>query len=329
MSRYLFSKIIALLAGISLLTVAYFHNTNSVYSISGNAYGTYWSISSSEYIGDHHKEQIKKIINEIDFVASNYKPKSEINIINMNFNENQFISDHLLNILIVAKKVEDISEGYYNIMMGKVSSELGFAPDFDQNISQKEISNYELNESDKSLRRYSENWFDLSSIAKGYAVQQIHEYLYSNNLRNHLIDIGGEIIVNGNKNGSPWSIGIQDPTSNYESSSTVIDNKNNNFLGIATSGEYRNYKIGLNGEKISHTINPRTLKSIENNTLSITVVDKSSVTYADAYATAFNAMGMEKAINIANKNEIAIMVIYDDGYGQDITYSNKWYDLGL
>jgi thiamine biosynthesis lipoprotein len=247
----------------------------------------------------------------------------------MNFNENQFISDHLLNILIVAKKVEDISEGYYNIMMGKVSSELGFAPDFEQNISQKEISNYELNESDKSLRRYSENWFDLSSIAKGYAVQQIHEYLYSNNLRNHLIDIGGEIIVNGSKNGSPWSIGIQDPTSNYESSSTVIDNKNNNFLGIATSGEYRNYKIGLNGEKISHTINPRTLKSIENNTLSITVVDKSSVTYADAYATAFNAMGMEKAINIANKNEIAIMIIYDDGYGQDITYSNKWYDLGL
>ena len=100
----------------------------------------------------------------------------------MNFNENQLISDHLLNILIVAKKVEDISEGYYNIMMGKVSSELGYAPDFDHNISQKEISNYELNESDKSLRRYSENWFDLSSIAKGYAVQQIHEYLYSNNL---------------------------------------------------------------------------------------------------------------------------------------------------
>ena len=63
MSRYLFSKIIALLAGISLLAVAYFHNTNSVYGISGNAYGTYWSISSSEYIGDHHKEEIEKIIN--------------------------------------------------------------------------------------------------------------------------------------------------------------------------------------------------------------------------------------------------------------------------
>ena len=58
-------------------------------------------------------------------------------------------------------------------------------------------------------------------------------------------------------------------------------------------------------------------------------VDKSSVTYADAYATAFNAMGVEKAINIANRNDIAIMVIFDDGNGQDITYSNKWYDLDL
>ena len=329
MSRYLFSKIIALVAGIVLLVVAYIHNTNSVYSISGNAYGTYWSISSSEYIGDHHKEQIKTIINNIDLVASNYKPKSEINIINMNFNEYQLISDDLLNILIIAKKVEDISEGYYNIMMGKVSSDLGFAPDFDQSIVQKQTSKYELNENDKSLKRYSDNWFDLSSIAKGYAVQQIHEYLYLNNLRNHLIDIGGEIIINGDKNGSPWTIGIQNPLLNYESSSLVIDNKNNNFLGIASSGEYRNYKIDLDGNKISHTINPNTLKSIKNNNLSITVVDTNSVTYADAYATAFNAMGKEKAIKIANRNDIALMVIFDDGYGQDIVYSNKWYDLDL
>ena len=85
----------------------------------------------------------------------------------------------------------------------------------------------------------------------------------------------------------------------------------------------------MDGNKITHTINPNTLKSIENNNLSITVVDTNSVTYADAYATAFNAMGKEKAIKIANRNDIALMVIFDDGYGQDIVYSNKWYDLGL
>ena len=329
MSRYLFSKIIALLAGILLLVVAYIHNTNSVYSISGNAYGTYWSISSSEYIGDHHKEEIKTIINNIDLVASNYKPTSEINKINMNLREFQFISSDLFNILSIAKKVEDISEGYYNIMMGKVSSDLGFAPDFDKNVLQKKVSSYELNERDKSLRRFSDNWFDLSSVAKGYAVQKIHEYLYSNDLKNHLIDIGGEVIINGDKNGTPWSIGIQDPTLNRESSSVIINNKNNDFLGIATSGEYRNYKITTDGEKVSHTINPKTLSSIKNNILSITVVDLFSATYADAYATAFNAMGKEKAINIANRNDIAIMLIFDDGSGPDINYSNKWYDLDL
>ncbi|GIS04993.1 MAG: hypothetical protein CM15mP108_0970 [Gammaproteobacteria bacterium] len=73
MSRYFFSKVIALLAGILLVIVAYNHNSNSLYLINGNAYGTSWTISSSEYISDHHKEKIEIIINKIDYVASNYK----------------------------------------------------------------------------------------------------------------------------------------------------------------------------------------------------------------------------------------------------------------
>ena len=104
----------------------------------------------------------------------------------------------------------------------------------------------------------------LSSIAKGYAVQKIHEYLSSSSLNNHLIDIGGEIIISGSKNGRPWNVGIQNPLSNIDSSTTTINNKNNDFLAIATSGEYRNFKLDKDGNKITHTINPLTLSSIDN-----------------------------------------------------------------
>ena len=76
MSRYFFSKVIALFAGIILLVIAYNHNANSLYVISGNAYGTTWSVSSPQYIADNHKEAIKDIINNIDYVCLLYTSPS-------------------------------------------------------------------------------------------------------------------------------------------------------------------------------------------------------------------------------------------------------------
>ena len=324
MTRNLFSKLIALIAGIILLVVAYNHNQKSLYEISGSAYGTRWSISSTEYISDLHKNNIISIINRIDYVASNYKEDSEIAIINFSQGNDFKISSDLLNILIIAKDVENSSDGFYNIMMGKVSGQLGFSPDFNNTLNQVKVSSYTIDDQNFILYRDSSNWFDLSSIAKGYAVQTIHNYLKENNMNNHLIDIGGEIIVNGSSIEDNWKIGIQDPSSISNKALKVITNKNSSFLAIATSGEYRNYKIDDNGDKVSHTINPNTLKSITNKILSVTVLHESSATYADAYATALNVMGLEKALDKSNELNIASMFILEN---DEIVYSNKWYDL--
>ena len=324
MTRNLFSKLIALIAGIILLVVAYNHNQKSLYEISGSAYGTRWSISSTEYISDLHKNNIISIINRIDYVASNYKEDSEIAIINFSQGNDFKISSDLLNILIIAKDVEISSDGFYNIMMAKVSGQLGFSPDFNNTLDQVKVSSYTIDDQNSILYRDSSNWFDLSSIAKGYAVQTIHNYLKENNMNNHLIDIGGEIIVNGSSIEDNWKIGIQDPSSISNKALKVITNKNSSFLAIATSGEYRNYKIDDNGDKVSHTINPNTLKSINNKILSVTVLHQSSATYADAYATALNVMGLEKALDKSNELNIASMFILEN---DEIVYSNKWYDL--
>ena len=324
MTRNLFSKLIALIAGIILLVVAYNHNQKSLYEISGSAYGTRWSISSTEYISDLHKNNIISIINRIDYVASNYKEDSEIAIINFSQGNDFKISSDLLNILIIAKDVENSSDGFYNIMMAKVSGQLGFSPDFNNTLNQTKVSSYTIDDQNFILYRDSSNWFDLSSIAKGYAVQTIHNYLKDNNMNNHLIDIGGEIIVNGSSTEDNWKIGIQDPSSISNKALKVITNKNSSFLAIATSGEYRNYKIDDNGDKVSHTINPNTLKSISNKILSVTVLHESSATYADAYATALNVMGLEKALDKSNELNIASMFILEN---DEIVYSNKWYDL--
>ena len=324
MTRNLFSKLIALTAGIILLIVAYNHNQKSLYEISGTAYGTRWSITSTEYISDLHKNNIISIINRIDYVASNYKKDSEIALINFSQKNNFKISNDLLNILTIAKDVEGSSNGFYNIMMAKVSSQLGFSPRFNNTLNQTNISSYNIDTQNLILSRDSSNWFDLSSIAKGYAVQCIHNYLKENNMNNHLIDIGGEIIINGKNIDDNWKVGIQDPSYMNNKALKIITNDNSSFLAIATSGEYRNFKIGDNGNKVSHTINPKTLKSINNKILSVTVLHESSATYADAYATAFNAMGYKQAFVKSNELNVASMFVLNN---DEIVYSNKWYDL--
>ena len=324
MTRNLFSKLIALTAGIILLIVAYNHNLKSLYEISGTAYGTRWSITSTEYISDLHKNNIISIINRIDYVASNYKKDSEIALINFSQKNNFKISKDLLNILTIAKDVEGSSNGFYNIMMAKVSSQLGFSPRFNNSLNQTNISSYNIDNQNLILSRDSSNWFDLSSIAKGYAVQSIHNYLKENNMNNHLIDIGGEIIINGKNIDDNWKVGIQDPSYMNNKALKIITNDNSSFLAIATSGEYRNFKIGDNGNKVSHTINPKTLQSINNKILSVTVLHESSATYADAYATAFNAMGYKQAFVKSNELNVASMFVLNN---DEIVYSNKWYDL--
>lgn len=324
MTRNLFSKLIALTAGIILLIVAYNHNQKSLYEISGTAYGTRWSITSTEYISDLHKNNIISLISRIDYVASNYKKDSEIAVINFSPKNNFKISNDLLNILTIAKDVEESSNGFYNIMMAKVSSQLGFSPNFNNTLNQINISSYNIDSQNLILSKESSNWFDLSSIAKGYAVQSIHNYLKENNMNNHLIDIGGEIIINGKNIDDSWKVGIQDPSFMSNKALKIITNDNTSFLAIATSGEYRNFKIGDNGNKVSHTINPKTLKSINNKILSVTVLHESSATYADAYATAFNAMGYKQAFVKSNELNVASMFVLNN---DEIVYSNKWYDL--
>jgi thiamine biosynthesis lipoprotein len=327
-SRKFFSKLIALTVGCICVYIAYSSNNSNTYLINGSAYGTYWSITSTEFIADHHEKNIIKIINRVDMVASNYKPNSEIALLNQRPLETPIIiSSDLYNILEIAKDINNISDGFYDISLGKISSKLGFAPSFNQDLKQDPLSDYLLLDN-LTIIKSSNNWFDLSSIAKGYAVQLIHEYLIQNNLSNHLIDIGGELIINGTNKDLPWKVGIQNPAALSDDVIYIIEN-NNDFLSIATSGEYRNYKVNSDSEKISHTLNPKTLASIKSNALSVTVAHKTSATYADALATAFNAIGYPVSLDYANEHNIALMLVVELDNEFKLMFSNEWYNLGL
>lgn len=158
---------------------------------------------------------------------------------------------------------------------------------------------------------------NLAGLGDGYICDMVSDILDRAGVGNYLIDIGGEMKAKGcNEQGKTWRIGINKPVSD----STQVNNEIELVLqigegkGIATSGDYRNFHV-VDGKKYGHTINPKTGYPACQDILSATVVaDRCAV--ADAYATAFMAMGREQAKKLKEQHpEIEYLFIYADSLG--------------
>lgn len=153
--------------------------------------------------------------------------------------------------------------------------------------------------------------FDFSAIAKGLACDEIGRMFRRNGVDNYLVEIGGEIALQGkNSSGEAWRVSVDSP---IESPHIV---KHENLIvvaltsgGIATSGNYRNF-IEIEGEKVVHTMNPLTGYPEKSKLLSATIIAENCM-LADAYATACMAMGLERSRHFLSKrNDIAALLIY-------------------
>ena len=163
-----------------------------------------------------------------------------------------------------------------------------------------------------------------SAIAKGYSCDVIARLLEKEGVENYMVLIGGEVVVKGvNQNGVCWRTGINLP----EDDPDGIKNNYDEIVqlckkgAIATSGNYRNFYI-KDGKKYAHTINPATGYPAGQNILSATIVAEDCMT-ADAYATTFMVLGVEKAKLLAQSiPQIEYFIIYADNNGQQkVTYS--------
>ena len=309
MNRLTASKLIALSVGLICIFFAYNHNKSATYQISGPIYGTYWQLVTTEYIPDSLKESIEVELARIDLIASNYKESSELSRINAAPIDKEInISPEMYSLLSYAEKLYQLTAGLYDVTVGSLVIDKGFGPvdTMNQNTIPVSLKRFDLI-SNNAIIKNDNFQFDLSSIAKGYAVDSIAELLINSNRKNFLIDIGGEIIVSGTKHGAPWVIGIQDPSSNQNKS--IMEILETDFLAVATSGEYRNHKINDAGEILSHTFNPMMEQSILDKSYSVTVASEESSMSADAWATALNVLGPEKGIDLANDHTVAVMYI--------------------
>ena len=162
---------------------------------------------------------------------------------------------------------------------------------------------------------------DCSAVAKGYGTDVVARLLKAKGIENFMVEIGGEVVTSGvSKARVPWRIGVIKPTDD----SLNVNNEVQTVLNVtnkamATSGNYRNFYY-KNGRKYAHTIDPKTGQPVQHNILSATVLADNCAT-ADAYATAFMVMGLERSKAVLDRHpELMAYLIYSDKDGKNAVW---------
>ena len=233
-----------------------------------------------------------------------------------------------LNVFYAADKVFLESEGLFDCSIAPLTNYWGFGPDNDvlkvdsvevaKRLKLVDYSKLEI--INDSLLLPTGMQLDYNSIAQGYSVDVVADYLSSKGIVDYLVEIGGELTAKGvNSDSDFWWIGIDKPSeeTDYNSRYQIILPLENSSL--ATSGNYRKYKE-IDGIKYSHTISTETGYFAKNRMLSVTVIHPSCM-LSDAYATAFMCMGIKKSKEFARDNpDLKLYIVYTDKSGDWKTY---------
>lgn len=303
-----------------------------------NSNGTYRKFEGSVWTTSFHiiycsnenlDDSIRVVMNQVDASLSKYNPKSLISQINQG--QTGKTDSMIAEVFSLSSQVSKLSQGLYDPTIGPVVSLYGFGkaknekivlPDsltLEQELSSVGIGDCHLN-SGNLIKKSAKTEFDFSSIAKGYACDQIGKLLQQHGCNDYMVEIGGEIALSGkNQKGEDWHIMIDAPIDNnltvtHKELQTIIPGKQypGGKCGVATSGNYRNYKTAADGSRINHIIDAHTGRMASSPVLSATVIAPNCA-LADALATACMVMQPDSALVMMGKfPQTSVLLVVGD-----------------
>jgi len=264
------------------------------------------------------EQGIDSILLEINHTASTYNKNSIIS--GVNDNQDVELNSDFIRIFNKSHEVSDSTNGCFDITVGELVQRWGFGFKNSSLPTKEEVTellryvgykNLALKEN-RLIKKYPETHIDFNAIAQGYTVDLVAEYFLKNSCTDFIVEIGGEVRASGSKQrGIPWVVGIEKPTPNDSLEKSVQLNIALSNQSISTSGSYRKYFV-KDGIRYSHTIDPLTGYPVHHSLLSVSIIADDCTT-ADAYATAFMVMGIDKAKEFLEKHpKIEAYLIYSD-----------------
>ena len=285
--------------------------------INGPVFGTSYTVIYDN--GTDYEKQFDSLFHVINKSMSTYIENSDISKINRN--ETVEVDAHFVNVFKTSKTIYDVTEGAFDPTIGAVVNAWDFGPEgkivmldslkIDSLMLSVGLDKVELRRNAIQKEKLG-TYLDFNAIAKGYAVDVIAEFLESKDVYDYLVEIGGEIRCKGiNKEKmANWNVGIDKP--NFDGSQSVIKTVILEDEAMATSGTYRKFKLDENGNRYAHIIDTKTGYPSKTNVLGVSVIADDCMT-ADAYATAFQAMGIEKVTDLLKTHpELKVFFIFEN-----------------
>ncbi len=290
----------------------------------GRIFGTTYHITYQS--DDNLKKEIEETLKAVDQEFSMFNPQSTVALINEG--KRPTLSDDFLEVYQLAQQVNEESDGAFDITVAPLVNAWGFGfknqqmPNNHQIDSLRRLVGMEhVSLAGAKASQYvrfqrPRMMLDFSAIAKGYGTDRVARLLMSHDVANFMVEIGGEVYAKGNSEKRlPWRIGVSkpvdDPDNDAQELETVLNVTNQ---AMATSGNYRNFYY-KGGRKYAHTIDPKTGRPVQHSLLSATVLAPTCAE-ADAYATSFMVMGLDKARQVLErKKQLQAYFIYQNAQG--------------
>jgi len=265
---------------------------------------------------------IDAVLARIDREMSGYRPDSELSRFNASTSTDWFeVSADVIAVVDEALAVAAVTDGALDITVAPLVDLWGFGPSGEP----AELPADELVERTRTRTGYRkiatrkqpaalrkeipDLTLDLNAVAPGFASDLLFEQLVALGVNDLMVDIGGEIRARGrNARGEAWRIAVERPVDAEPEPFAIVQLDN---MAVTTSGEYRHYYV-RNGQRYSHTIDPRTGRPVRHVLASVVVVSTTALR-ADAWTTALNVLGEDAGYELAVQRNIPALFILPDG----------------
>jgi thiamine biosynthesis lipoprotein len=258
------------------------------------------------------QERIERRLGEIEQSLSTFREDSEISRFNRfpRVGEEFPVSDDFLQVMKAGARVFALSGGAWDGTVLPLVDLWGFGPSgpvrdppppeqVAARLADVGFQKIEIREKGALVKRQATVTVDLSSIAPGYAVDQVAELIRKEGVLQFLVEIGGEVRAGGSRlDGRRWRVGIGRPKVDA-APDEVYRVAPLRDAAFSTSGDYRNYFV-RNGVRYSHVLDPRTGRPVANGVVSVSILAP-DCTLADGLSTAVMVLGVEAGLALVER----------------------------
>lgn len=312
-------------------------NWEEEYRLAGQALGTTYSViyfSEEEFDAE---KGLDSIIDAVNQSMSTYIETSDISKLNSGDNT-VVVDEYFQEVFRLSKEVHQNSSGYFDPTVGNLVNAYGFgsAKKF-QRIDSTTVDSLlvfvgldkvQISSEGEVSKEVEGVYLEFNAIAKGYTVDLFARFFDSKNVKNYLVEVGGELVAKGKniEKDKDWVVAIDDPMQTEEERTFQATLKLKD-RAMATSGNYRKFRVdSATGQKFVHTINPLTGYPEKSNVLSVSILAENCA-LADGYATACMAMGLERSKEmLENLPAVDAYIIYAEENGQESIFATPGFE---